>query len=178
MPLWLIQTCQLVSKCFFILVYVVNINNAHAGLSLTSVLAKSNMDGFTSCARLSPRPFFLSLPLLSTSSSLFYPFPPLSVPVSERRRMALTPSLIERCGPSAVIGGAAVVGFLLEVAAAWSIQWMAEVGRHADRAASPTAPDSSMKAEPQSTGCPFTRTIVKCAGRPRALRTRNHPVKS
>lgn len=111
-PLWLIQTCQLVSKCFFILVYVVNINNAHAGLSLTSVLAKSNMDGFTSCARLSPRPFFLSLPLLSTSSSLFYPFPPLSVPVSERRRMALTPSLIERCGPSAVIGGAAVVGFL------------------------------------------------------------------
>lgn len=59
MPLWLIQTCQLVNKCFFILMYVVDINNAHKGLSLTSVLATFNVDGFTSCARLSPRPCFL-----------------------------------------------------------------------------------------------------------------------
>lgn len=64
------------SKCFFILVYVVNINNAHAGLSLTSVLAKSNMDGFTSCARLSPRPFFLP------SSSFHFKLAILSFPSS------------------------------------------------------------------------------------------------
>lgn len=38
------------------------------------------------------------------------------------------------------------------------------MGRQADSAASPTAPDSSMKAKPQSTGCPFTRTIIPLAG--------------
>lgn len=55
-------------------------------------------------------------------------------------------------------------------------------GRQAGRptsAASPTAPDSSMKAQPQSTGCPFTRTIIKRAGHPSSPpELTAHPVKS
>lgn len=62
---------------------MVNINNAHAGLSSASVLAKFDMEGFTSCPRLSPHSSFLSL--FSTVSLPLHPSLSFSIPGSERQ---------------------------------------------------------------------------------------------
>lgn len=84
---WLIQAHGSVCKCFFILVKVVNINNAHRGLSSYCLLAKFNMKAaFTFAIS------FLSIP------------------------PCLWMALIEGCDLSTVIGGAWAIGFLCEAA--------------------------------------------------------------
>lgn len=88
---------------------MVNINNAHAAPSTGSVLAEVEHGRFQRRTCLSSPPF---LPFLCLS------FPhPLSLSVCPgpwRHRAALAPVVTERCDLSAVIGGAAVVGFLQE----------------------------------------------------------------
>lgn len=118
---------------------MVNINNAHAGLSSASVLAKFDMEGFTSCPRLSPHSSFLSL--FSTVSLPLHPSLSFSIPGSERqpygseaysdRKMWPISSNWRSSGGWVSRGEGGGEG----VAAAWSIPRTVEVGMQAGRQA-------------------------------------------
>lgn len=61
---WLIQAHGSVGKCLFLLVKVVNINNAHRGLSSDCLLAKFNIKAAFTCYRIcNLLPFYPFLPL-------------------------------------------------------------------------------------------------------------------
>lgn len=166
---------------------MVNINNAHAGLSSASVLAKFDMEGFTSCPRLSPHSSFLSL--FSTVSLPLHPSLSFSIPGSERqpygseaysdRKMWPISSNWRSSGGWVSRGEGGGRGWRRRDRYHGRWRWACRQAGRPTSAASPTAPDSSMKAQPQSTGCPFTRTIIKRAGHPSSPpELTAHPVKS
>lgn len=152
---------------------MVNINNAHAGLSSASVLAKFSMEGFTSCARLSPHSysFFLSqsfsFPPRARSSVLSLWKAPYGSDAYSDRTMWPISSNWRSCGGWVSLGGGGVIDPMDGGGGQTGWQrciphssWQLNEGQAAEHRMS------------------FIRTIVKRAGHPRAPRTHNHPVKS
>lgn len=136
---WLIQAHGSVCKCVFILVKVVNINNAHRGLSSDCLLAKFNMKAAFTCCRI-------------CNLVLFHPFLPLNGsdrgmwPINSNWRsygdwVSLWGSSIDPRGGGA---GQAVL--------------------QPPQLLTPPCRPSCKR-----TLCPFTRTIIRRAGHPSAL---------